>query len=78
MVRQAYFVTGTDTEVGKTTVAAGLLHAVRLRGASTAAVKPVASGCLRTPEGLRNEDALGFARAVLGGPELCRGQPLCL
>ncbi len=60
MVRQAYFVTGTDTEVGKTTVAAGLLHAVRLHGASTAAVKPVASGCLRTPEGLRNEDALAL------------------
>ena len=40
----AYFITGTDTDVGKTTIAAGLLHAARLSGKSTAAGKPVASG----------------------------------
>ena len=34
---QAYFVTGTDTEVGKTTIAAGLLHAARSAGLSRAA-----------------------------------------
>ncbi|MHB9796613.1 dethiobiotin synthase [Pseudomonas sp. MT3] len=56
----AYFITGTDTEIGKTTIAAGLLHAARLAGLSTAAAKPVASGCERTPEGLRNEDALAL------------------
>ena len=32
----AYFVTGTDTEVGKTTIAAGLLHVARRAGLSTA------------------------------------------
>jgi dethiobiotin synthetase len=57
---QAYFVTGTDTEIGKTTVASGLLHAARLAGLSTAAAKPVASGCQRTAEGLRNDDALAL------------------
>ena len=57
---QAYFVTGTDTEVGKTTIAAGLLHAARSAGLSTAAAKPVASGCEPTPEGLRNSDALAL------------------
>lgn len=56
----AYFVTGTDTEIGKTTIAAGLLHAARLAGLSTAAAKPVASGCTRTREGLRNDDALAL------------------
>lgn len=55
-----YFITGTDTEIGKTTVAAGLLHAARARGLTTAGVKPVAAGCERTPEGLRNEDALAL------------------
>lgn len=54
----AYFVTGTDTEVGKTTIAAGLLRAARQAGLSTAAAKPVASGCVMTDHGLRNEDAL--------------------
>ncbi|TRO23253.1 dethiobiotin synthase [Ectopseudomonas mendocina] len=57
---QAYFVTGTDTEIGKTTIAAGLLHAARLQGLSTAAAKPVASGCVRTADGLRNDDALAL------------------
>jgi dethiobiotin synthetase len=57
---QAYFVTGTDTEIGKTTIAAGLLHAARLRGLSSAAAKPVASGCVMTADGLRNDDALAL------------------
>lgn len=56
----AYFVTGTDTEIGKTTIAAGLLHAARLRGLSTAAAKPVASGCVASTDGLRNDDALSL------------------
>ena len=56
----AYFITGTDTDAGKTTVAAGLLHAARLSGLSTAAGKPVASGCVVTPQGLRNSDALAL------------------
>lgn len=57
---QRYFITGTDTEIGKTTIAAGLLHAARQRGLTTAAVKPVAAGCEVTPEGLRNDDALAL------------------
>lgn len=56
----AFFVTGTDTEVGKTTSAAGLLHAARRAGLSTAAAKPVASGCEMTADGLRNGDALAL------------------
>ncbi|MFZ3182976.1 MAG: dethiobiotin synthase [Pseudomonas sp.] len=56
----AFFITGTDTDVGKTTVAAGLLRAARLAGMSTAAVKPVAAGCEMTSAGLRNSDALAL------------------
>ena len=62
------FVTGTDTEIGKTTIAAGLLHRARLQGLATAGVKPVASGCERTAAGLRNGDAL----ALLGNLERSR------
>ncbi|MFJ4113152.1 dethiobiotin synthase [Pseudomonas sp. NPDC089758] len=54
---QAYFIAGTDTDVGKTTIAAGLLHAARLQGLSTLGAKPVASGCTATAKGLRNADA---------------------
>lgn len=56
----AYFITGTDTDVGKTTIAAGLLYAAREAGLSTVAGKPVASGCDSTPDGLRNADALAL------------------
>ena len=56
----AYFITGTDTEIGKTTIAAGLLYAARRAGLSTAAAKPVASGCQLGAEGLRNDDALAL------------------
>ncbi|UVE17501.1 dethiobiotin synthase [Pseudomonas sp. LS44] len=59
-VSRAYFVAGTDTEIGKTTIAAGLLHAARCAGLSTAAAKPVASGCEMTAAGLRNSDALAL------------------
>ncbi|MFJ3077856.1 dethiobiotin synthase [Pseudomonas sp. NPDC087029] len=54
---QAYFIAGTDTDVGKTTIAAGLLHAARLQGLSTLGAKPVASGGTATAKGLRNADA---------------------
>jgi len=60
--RRDFFVTGTDTGVGKTVAAAGLLHAWRLRGHAVAGLKPVASGSERTPAGLRNADAVVLQR----------------
>ena len=60
---RAYFITGTDTGVGKTSVAVALLQAAVKRGLSTAAVKPVAAGCELSSEGLRNDDALLLQQA---------------
>lgn len=53
-----FFITGTDTDVGKTWVTLGLLQAFAVAGYHTAAMKPVACGVVETSEGLRNEDAL--------------------
>lgn len=53
------FIAGTDTEIGKTHVACALLRAARQRGQRVAAIKPIAAGAEPTPDGLRNEDALG-------------------
>jgi dethiobiotin synthetase len=58
------FVTGTDTGVGKTRVAAGLCRVFALRGERVAAMKPVAAGCMRTAVGLRNVDALVLQAAM--------------
>lgn len=51
------FITGTDTDCGKTEIALALMEALQRRGLSVAGMKPIASGCERTPDGLRNEDA---------------------
>jgi len=41
---RAWFVTGTDTEVGKTHACCALLHALRRKGFSAIGMKPVAAG----------------------------------
>ncbi|MGI2095408.1 dethiobiotin synthase [Shewanella glacialipiscicola] len=69
-----FFVTGTDTDSGKTLVSSALLTAVNRLGHIASAdsavgilaantmltlgIKPIASGCAQTSEGLRNADAL--------------------
>ncbi|HBC56241.1 MAG TPA: dethiobiotin synthase [Gammaproteobacteria bacterium] len=57
-MKNCYFVSGTDTGVGKTWISAALLHAFHAMGVDAVGMKPVASGCEQTPEGLRNSDAL--------------------
>lgn len=73
---RAFFIAGTDTDVGKTTIAAGLLRAARLAGLSTAAVKPVASGCELTDQGLRNSDALALLAECSLGLDYATVNPL--
>jgi dethiobiotin synthetase len=55
---RTWFVTGTDTDVGKTLVAAGMLLALQALGKTTAAIKPVAAGVEPTEHGPRNTDAI--------------------
>ncbi len=54
----SYFVTGTDTGVGKTLATAALLRRLRDAGAVVAGMKPIAAGAIAGPEGPANEDAL--------------------
>jgi len=56
--RSDYFVTGTDTGVGKTLVTAALLRRLRESGVKVAGMKPVAAGSIAGPDGPANEDAL--------------------
>lgn len=55
---RTFFVTGTDTDVGKTVCCDALLQAANESGITTLAYKPIAAGCAVTTDGLRNEDAL--------------------
>ena len=70
-----WFVTGTDTEVGKTAVSCALLTAVKQAGLTTAAVKPVAAGC---DENGCNEDALQLMAAMTETLDYDQVNPLAL
>lgn len=74
----AWFVTGTDTEIGKTATTCVLMHAARARGFSTLGMKPVAAGAEIIGGKLINGDAarLLAASSFDPGPELLN--PYCL
>lgn len=59
------FITGTDTDVGKTVIAAGLTAALRRRGLAAVYFKPVQSGCPEAEGRLLPTDAK-FARELAG------------
>ncbi|WP_252178210.1 dethiobiotin synthase [Endozoicomonas sp. 4G] len=61
---RTFFVTGTDTDAGKTFVTCAMLQAAHQEGLKTLALKPVAAGADETPEGLRNDDALNLMSAM--------------
>ena len=75
---RTFFVTGTNTEVGKTYITAALLHRAGEQGLRTAAIKPVASGCEQTPEGLRNSDALTLMDAMSEALDYQQVNPIAL
>ena len=58
-----YFITGTDTGVGKTHFAVAMINALKARGKTVAGMKPVAAGCEITKYGLRNDDAIKLQQA---------------
>lgn len=60
MTTHGFFITGTDTEAGKTWFTLALMRAFQARGMKVAGMKPVASGCEETVAGLRNADALSI------------------
>lgn len=59
----AFFITGTDTGIGKTVASCALLQALRAHGLRAIGMKPVAAGCSASLQGLRNDDALALAAA---------------
>src|SRR3990167_10425577 len=60
---KALFITGTDTDIGKTFVSCLLLKAFNAIGLKTFGIKPIASGGERDDEGkIKNQDALNLQR----------------
>jgi len=57
-MQQGYFITGTDTDAGKTWATLALMRYFRNQGKSVVGMKPVASGCVIQDGQLKNADAL--------------------
>jgi dethiobiotin synthetase len=62
-----YFITGTDTEIGKTFVACALMVALRARGMKVAPMKPIAAGTVTHNGAEVNEDVRDLV-SVYGAP----------
>ncbi|MEF1253418.1 MULTISPECIES: dethiobiotin synthase [unclassified Vibrio] len=60
----AFFIAGTDTDVGKTVASKAILNALAEKDLKTIGYKPVAAGCEKTEFGLRNSDALYLQKAA--------------
>ncbi|MDD9156354.1 dethiobiotin synthase [Aliivibrio sp. S4TY2] len=60
----AFFVAGTDTDVGKTVSSKAILDALNMKGLNTAAYKPVAAGSEDKGEGVQNSDAIHLRSAA--------------
>ena len=73
-----FYVTGTDTGIGKTIASTALLHVLRSDGLRAVGMKPVASGCVRTDTGWHNEDALALLEASDPHPEYTELNPYAL
>jgi dethiobiotin synthetase len=74
----AFFITGTDTEIGKTFVTCTLLHAARARGMRALGMKPVAAGAEMVNGEFLNEDAARLRAAGSFDPGLALLNPYCL
>jgi dethiobiotin synthetase len=57
-VEKAYFITGTDTNVGKTRATIALMHYFKNQGKAVIGMKPVAAGCVMQDGQLKNDDAV--------------------
>lgn len=62
MKRQGFFITGTDTGVGKTWVTIALMRMLQRQGCLVTGMKPVAAGCQWLEGQWKNEDALLIQR----------------
>jgi dethiobiotin synthetase len=74
----AFYITGTDTDAGKTLAACALLQAFRAAGKTAIGMKPVASGCVQADGGWRNDDAMSLLANSEPQPDYSLVNPFAL
>ena len=72
------FITGTDTEIGKTVVAGGLAAALKASGINVGVMKPIASGGVECKGRIVSEDAIFLKHAAQVDDALDLINPICL
>src|SRR4030067_480948 len=77
MSGKGYFITGTDTGVGKTLICCALLHGFAALGKSVIGMKPVAAGAVRGARGLINDDVALLRAASNVEAPLALVNPYC-
>lgn len=75
-MNQTLFVTGTDTDAGKTVVSCALLRGLATAGIAACGFKPVASGAEPSAAGLASADALALRAASAEAADLAGINPL--
>ncbi len=64
---QGYFITGTDTDAGKTWATLALMQYFKQQGKTVVGMKPVAAGCVMQDGQLKNADAFDIRVRVCPG-----------
>ena len=77
MSGKGYFITGTDTGVGKTLICCALLHRIAAAGKTAIGMKPVACGAVRGATGLVNDDVVSLRAAGNVDAPLALVNPYC-
>ena len=72
-----YFISGTDTDAGKSLITAACLYGLNQQGVRTLGYKPVAAGASQSADGLINEDAKLLARYSVGQLSAVEINPIC-
>jgi len=70
------FITGTNTDIGKTVVSAGLASAIKSMEIDVGVMKPLASGAIKLGEGLVSEDAQFLIKSIDSDDEMDLVNPI--
>jgi len=64
LLNKAFFITGSDTDAGKTEISLALMEKFKRQGYQVAGMKPIACGGVQTEQGLQNDDASRILNAI--------------
>ncbi|TAL27534.1 MAG: dethiobiotin synthase [Nitrospirae bacterium] len=74
---KGFFVTGTDTGVGKTVIAAALIKAIGILGGKACGMKPIETGCAREGDALIPSDGMFLKSIARMDESLSQVSPSC-